>query len=323
MLKGIERGILRMTDERLTNWYVRIVTIIIGLLLVIIVVYNFFVAENGSITSGLVTIIVLLLVLALSESFDDFSVFNIITMKKKIREKDKSIDVLKTENLELRQNIIHITANVNQRQSSTNIFGFSEEILKKFGVKQATDAEVDENSQEESKEEVQVAANGITSRKRLDYRKIDAESIKRYIELAHLQEFNLIKDAKLYSAFDGIDPISDIQPIFDGYIKSFDTEFFLEVRPISMSPIHSRDRIYSMLNKLYYYNKICDRNVVFILILADFDRVRKGNFEYNSERYIEKLKGYFAPAITSGLLRIKHMEFTKEESEDFYVQTQR
>lgn len=140
-----------------------------------------------------------------------------------------------------------------------------------------------------------------------------------------LESFNYILRAKLVSKFDGIDPICDNQPIFDAYLESFDTETFIEV--ISAS-IHgttlSRDRLYFLMNKLYMYKKISNKNVIFVLLLIEPDEeelANKTGFDrarYDGNKVKERYTNYFLPAINSGLLRIEIIKFPAKEFNSLY-----
>jgi hypothetical protein len=55
------------------NYFVRILIVILGILIVGMITYNFFLTDpRGEINTGLVTLIAILVVIVLSESFDNF-----------------------------------------------------------------------------------------------------------------------------------------------------------------------------------------------------------------------------------------------------------
>ena len=91
-----------MNTEKKTNWFTRILIILLGLLLMTMIVFNFFCAENGKIEYPLLLLISLLIIVFLSEEFDNLSFGKILTLKKNIQEKKEEITELKTE----KQNLI-------------------------------------------------------------------------------------------------------------------------------------------------------------------------------------------------------------------------
>ncbi|MGN5096099.1 hypothetical protein [Aeromonas sp. 61P] len=75
-------------NENKVNVFVRV--LIVGLIgfIIWLVTYSFiFVEPKGTISTGITTLIVLLIVIALSESFDNFSVGKIFTMSREIKER--------------------------------------------------------------------------------------------------------------------------------------------------------------------------------------------------------------------------------------------
>jgi len=51
-------------------------------------------------------------------------------------------------------------------------------------------------------------------------------------------------------------PVSNHQPIFDGYYKSDDKEIFVEFKPNRGIHMMLRERIYMMLSKLNHYQNV-------------------------------------------------------------------
>ncbi|WP_220404483.1 hypothetical protein, partial [Escherichia coli] len=112
---------------------------------------------------------------------------------------------------------------------------------------------------------------------------------------------------KLVTQFHGIDPISNNQPIFDGYYRSDDKEIFIEFKANRGMHMMLRDRIYMMLSKLNHYQNAKGVNVHLDLVLLNLPE--DGSTYRTNDRFMQD----FEPAIVSGLLRIKEIEITKEE----------
>lgn len=114
-----------MTIESLknkSNIFVRALLVLLVLLLACMISYNFFYVEpKGSITSELISLIIIVVVLVLSESFDNFSVAKLFSISREVEKKDAENQVLEARNGELLSQLISISTN--QSQSNTNVFG--------------------------------------------------------------------------------------------------------------------------------------------------------------------------------------------------------
>jgi hypothetical protein len=138
--------------------------------------------------------------------------------------------------------------------------------------------------------------------------------ISKFVAQQGLNTFNLIRDAKLSTQFSGIDPITDVTPIFDGYVNTNDSEIFIEVRPTGFATMMYRDRLYVMLAKIYHYKVIKKANVYLALVLVNMPEQESRP----TGTYIDRLQREFGPAITSGLLRIQVIDPATEELPDLY-----
>lgn len=106
------------------NWFVRLLIIFFCIGLSIMIYYNFFYVEPvGIVKNGLYTLLALLLILVLSESFDNFSIGKLISITRDVKEKNEENKKLEQKNSELISQIISISNIQNQKQESTNVFG--------------------------------------------------------------------------------------------------------------------------------------------------------------------------------------------------------
>ena len=298
--------------ERQSNWFVRTLVSLLCLLLTVMVVYRYFWIEpRADITWGLIVLIGFLLILAMGEIFDSFSLGKIINLSRQVHEKQEHVASLKTENAELRSQMITLYSSVSQRQSSTNIVGFPDRLVELLTVKKAGEEEIAEKKQEDSQA---VISAQVVSRRRLNTKFIEETMLTRYVAEKSLHQFQLIREAKLVPNFTGIDPISDINPIFDGYLKTLEQEVFLEVRSNAASGIAFRERLYMMLSKIHHYRTIKQTNAYLALIIA-----RLPEEESRSGFTIDRALRGFDPAVTSGLLRIESYELTEEQLNGIYL----
>ena len=134
-------------------------------------------------------------------------------------------------------------------------------------------------------------------RLRVNFRKVEELALTKYLQSISQHPSNLIIDAKLASQFQGIDPISNLQVIFDGYFREQDHETFVDIRPNnSFSPIY-RDRLYVMLSKINHY-RIARRVDAHLDLVWQRYLTRKPE-AISPDRMLES----FEPAIAGGLLK--------------------
>ncbi|MEZ9200243.1 hypothetical protein [Shewanella sp. 10N.286.54.B9] len=106
------------------NGFVRTLIVFFCLMLVAMVFYNYFcVAPEGEINSGIITLISILLVLVLSESFDNFSVGKLISVTREVKKKEGAVKELEQKNTALLNQLITISNSQKQEQNHTNVYG--------------------------------------------------------------------------------------------------------------------------------------------------------------------------------------------------------
>lgn len=302
-------------DKPSSNWFVRVLIVVFCAFLAAMVVFRFFLVDpKGEISAGLLVLLAFVLVLVLSELFDNFSIGKLINMSKALKEKEAQKAELKNENTELRNQLITVTTSVSQRQTSTNIFGLPEKMAELLTVKKAADEEV---AAKRVEEEIPQTKTPEAPRRRINRAKLESTAIARFVSAQGLQAFNVIEEAKLSMQLSGIDPITDTAPIFDAYINTVDSEVFVEARPSAVASLMFHDRLYVMLTKLHHYKTLKKANVYLALVLVNIpeeDMRATGN-------HLARLQREFEPAITSGLLRIHIIEFSRDEIEAVYAET--
>lgn len=287
-----------------TNWFVRVLISAFCLLLVGMVLYRYLCVEpRGDITGGIVTLLCLLLVLVLSESFDSFSVGKIVSISREVKKKEKEVEKLEKQNAHLLSQVISISNTHSQNQSHTNVYG---DYHATPTVQKASATDVQEK---QSSDAVSAAPQNEMPRATTNWRKAEEIALAKYLQQRSLHPSNAIIEAKLVSQFQGIDPISSMQPVFDAYIKETDHETFVEMRPATFTPMMFRDRLYVMLSKINHYRtaKRVEAHLDLVLMKVPGEEARTPN---SFNRLLES----FEPAIASGLLKINEIEFTVEEA---------
>lgn len=304
------------------NTFVRVLIVFLSLFIFFLIVYKYlYTYPKGEISSGIVILVSFLIILSLSEAFDNFSVGTIFSLQKTLKEKNSDISQLKTENLELRNQIVKVSTSVSQGQMNASFINLQEVMSSFVKVKPAEKQEIEEKAKTELKEENDnVVGTTITSAyvkretttKRIDQGKLEEIGINKYIEDYKLQHYSFIKEVKLSMDFYNIDPISSFAPLFDGYIKTPEDEIFIEVKNNSNLSFIFRERLYFLLSKIYHYKQVKKSNAYLVLILIN---TKENEIKDRSN----SLNRFFEPAISSSLLRI--ITYTLDESESSEIYT--
>jgi hypothetical protein len=290
-------------DNSKPNWFVRALIIFIGLLLSAIIIYNFFVKEKGTITYGLILLICLILVLILSEIFDNIKFLRILSLNKTVEEKSNEVKVLQNEKQNL-FNLLVTNISSNKNTMSNGISGLElKEIIKILKadptkIQEETKAKEDEINKGENK----------NSKRRIDLRKLEDYSFKKFQESFNLKSYVMQQQIEFVST----DSVSAINPIFDGYLKSEIQEMFFEVK-LQHSIIYNREALYLRLNNLFNYRKLTNSNVCLYVILVELEDSKKN---VNMISVEDKIRREFKPAIDKELLKLHVIKLdTNQESE--------
>ncbi len=302
---------MKSVMENKTNWFVRILVVVLALLIISLVVYNFFVIEpRGNITTELIVLLLLLIVLSLSEVFDSFSVGQLLTLKKEVKAKKEQVSELKEEKKHLLSLVIgDITV---QKQSQS--VGFSSADLKEIlKVIQAPLNKIKEDK--EKQKELEIFSGNFnfqeeSVRNVVDEKPVEDIGLAKFISINNLDKYRVINQVQISAG----DPISSRVPIYDAYIKTEFVEIFVEVKQANMS-LMFYDTLYRKLNNVYYYRKTKGVEAYLQLILVDFDDVKGDDQEVNIREIIEQ---YFNSAIETGLLRIQTFKLSDEERKKMY-----
>ncbi|RLK57750.1 hypothetical protein BCL79_2164 [Stenotrophomonas rhizophila] len=295
-----------------TNWFVRGLIIALCIFLAAGIGYRFiYLQPAGDLGLGVLLVLALLVVLVLSESFNAFSIGSLLSLSREVDKKKAEVSDLKTENRELRSQVISIATTVSQRQTSTNIVGLPQDLARMFTVRAAEETEVQEKQDAEQAAPEEPAPRAAVPR--LDRRKLEQRAIERFLKANDLEQFPVVREAKLMAQIEVLDPVSTSSPIFDAYLNSLDSEIFVEIRVVSQySVIFFKERLYVMLTKLSHYKALKKSNVFMALVLVTMPG------EEARPSQISRLFSEFQPAIAGGLLRIVEFGFSQEDVADLY-----
>jgi hypothetical protein len=297
------------------NYFVRVLIFLLCVFLAGMVAYKFLCVEpRGVIDSGVLIVIGLIVVLVLSENFDNFSVGKILSISRVVKKQEKEIEKLERQNENLLAQVVSVSAVQNQNQSHLNVYG--DYHVAPPAVTPATPEEVEQkNESEDITSQTGEAARSPaqSTRSSINWRRAEEIALNRYVDKKKIMREGVISEAKLTSQFDGVDPISTQSVIFDAFLKSDDVHIFVEFRPErSASPIY-KDRLYVMLSKVNHYRQAKKTDAYLELVLMKFPDEEP--VRYPTSRLLDN----FAPAIASGLLRVMEIKFTAQEYEEIRV----
>lgn len=294
-------------ENRKTNWFVRILILLLSLLITVLISYNFFIARpRGEISNGLVTLIMLLIIVVLSEAFDNISFGKILSLNKEMKEKKQEVKELKVEKDGLLNMLVN---NISVQTQSVGISG--NELKEILTVIKADPDKIEEETKE--KEDLQSEQETTSSKKRLDIRKFESCVLNQFIETNNYTGYPFNEQVTFSKSFNNVDPISRISPIFDGYIGTSDAEIFVEVKPRVSK--YNRDYLYLRLSALYHYRKAKNVSAYLQLILVELPEDLENGSPSNIN---EKVIQHFEPAIELGLLKVKYMKLTKKQAQEIY-----
>ncbi|WP_320008447.1 hypothetical protein [Maridesulfovibrio sp.] len=289
--------------ENKPNEFVRALIIMFCCGLAFMVGYNFlFVEPVGEINSSAITLLVIMLVLVLSESFDNFSVGKLFSISREVKKKEQKVQKLEKEKSDLFNQLMTIANTQNQTQQHTTI----------TGDYYAGVPAVEKASQEEIAEIKDTQDDCFSGKKDISLKHLKHIALAKYIKKQNLNTANVIFDAKLVKEFHGTDQIGNLNLIFDAYYKEDKTEVFCHCRRASSIGITTRDRVYIFLSKLYHYKKLKKVDVRF-----DFILIETPDIESISPKLVSRYVNDFTPSIASGLLFIDDVEVTQEEIDAF------
>lgn len=324
-------------ENKKVNWFTRIIIICLSLFLIGLIIINFISGNNYfQINSGIITLIGFLIILALSEVYDNFNFGKILSLSKNLSESKHINEGLSDENEKLRTQLIQTVQNdfnlkLAQLSANTNINANGVDIvalLKGLGVVPAQLSEEEEEvnckseinetatSENQLQERITKIQDNPSEQETKEYlnfakrRKIDKiirnETINRYLALHQISSIELKTEVEFSSNFRFIDPIMDHRIIFDGYLEYSGKEYFFGVNTQVMHP--SMDRLYIQLAKILFYRQFKNNDAVYTLLFAIYPK-NDSHAIYSTRRYQE----YFQPAIINNLLRIEEIKFTEEE----------
>lgn len=288
---------------------------ILSTVMIIMATVSFIYGEPKYIISnGIIFVFALIAILLVFDSIDSLNVVNVLSLKTKVKDKEKEIDKLNTENIQLRNQIISV---MNTTFNKQNVYvGYP----KDFVVKEAdkTDAEEEENYSQSSNPNTAEEQHRSRYNYRLLNSEIDKFLLNRFQQDNNIGEVNLHKDIKIANIGVASDPIIDKDIIYDAYVRRPMDEIFIEISSgLSLSPIFDF-KLYFMISRVLYYSQSNKVKAKMMLLIPKFSETyindHLDQFRHNrANRLTQRLREMYAPAIQNDLFEIVEIEITDDE----------
>ncbi len=302
------------------NLFTRGLVVILILFVVAVIVSAFwFSSEKLVISAPIVVLICILVVLALAETFDNFNIGNILSLKREQEKTEKELRYTEQENRELRSQLTSIVSNINSNHNTT-IFGNTSDLLRALDVEKAEKEEIERKKQEEhSSQQVETIdqhkpTNYAIRRQALE--KMEEFLLSQFCSKYDIEPKEVFREMKFSTGFVDSDPIMERNVIFDAYYKApWQEELFIEICFRYNSPA-MLDRFYHLLSKVYHYRSVKKLQAKLVLIIPKMSEKMSEELGYTTrglskERFCE----YFAPALKNNLLEIIEIQIDDVELE--------
>ena len=293
---------------------------ILSVVMIVMAIVSFIHGEpKYAISNGIIFVFVLRAILLVFDSIESLNVGNVLSLKTKVKEKEKEVDKLNAENTQLRNQFISV---MNTTLKQNVYVGYPKDYV-------VTEADKKEDSEEEE-ETIQADPQMTTDTNTTDGQlrnhynrrawlsRIEEHLIKRFQEENNIAEINLRKDIKIANIGVASDPIIDKDIIYDAYVKRPIDEIFVEVTPGLMPSSSFEFKLYFMVSRVFYYSQSNKVKAKMMLLLPKFTESYISNHpedfrHYPPNRLAQRLKGIYAPAIQNDLLEIIEIELSDDE----------
>ena len=317
----------KSSRERKTIHFPKVAMWLLFVIMATIVLVSFFVGDpKFSISAGIICVLGLMVFVIFSDSIEDFSIANIVTLKKEVKDKKEQVSKLSSENSELRTQLTSIvSASIHNQNLNNVVLGIGDSFLKYAQVEQATREEVNKSSADEhsaqehdetSTEDMQKIRKASFLRSRF-YAKADQKMLDKFAFINELPPENMQHNVRFAKYLDANDEIMEYRAIFDGYIKRPFEEIFIECSHGIVS-IHTYYRFYYMISLILQYARSNKKSAKLVLLVPNIPNEILSQYfnfghTYSQEKELERLRDNFQPAIQNGFLELVTIDFTEEE----------
>lgn len=294
--------------------------IIIALIIFItaLIIVNFIFSNTKyEITFEIIICLSLLVILALSEMFDNLSIPKVISLSKNVKEVKKENEDLKDANIKLLEQITNI-----KNSNSQNIFlpnSFST-----ISSSNIDDINKNVDNLESGDFETKVVNKDykVSASERYKYRRnLEIFMLKKALDTDNnISSYDIQYDIKLINNKLVDNNIMKNEARFDALKSNLNENIFYEVK-ITPFMLDFSYQLHYMLRTLELYKEFTKIPCKLVLVLPKFEgELEKILFNMNSDRFTimkEKMSNRFEPAIENHLLEIVEINVSKEELDKY------
>lgn len=284
---------------------------------------SFFCAEpNFSITTNIIAIFVIVAILLVFDTVESLSISNVLTLKKKVKEKETEVSRLNNENIQLRNQFISMSSTLNnQTLNQINLGDYG----KGLEVKSASEDEIKQEKAVNAIVDGSSKGQTVVHNARFNGARFASEFekllIDKFAAKNNLDVTNLRKDIKITGVISKTDPIIDKDIMYDAYLRRSVDEVFIEISLVSNYHMMMDYRLYFMISRVYHYSKANQVKAKLVLVVP---RIPKDYIESkpewilrnNPSQVVSRLKKLYSPAIENDLLEIEEIDVSKEEMQN-------
>ena len=307
-----------MNSLERTNWYVRIIVVVLFTALCILVGVDFLTApQKYELTPSSITLLALAAVLGLAERFDKLNLGKLLSLSREVKEVSTEQEAIRQETTKLRDSLLAVATNIQMSQRSAQNLAFGDSAIRFLGKAVSGEGEADDGEKDDGTEEDDAPPDDLTPEegsapKRMRYYKLYQAAIDAYVSYYELPKVELVRHAQLKREFLNQDPIWTAKLRFDAYVQAAQKEYFFYVRRIdSVNTRLNRYRIYARLSRILLYREARHSNAELILVIVNKRSIPGDTLTTIQKRVAKR----FRPAIDSGLLRIIPHQFDDDEWE--------
>ncbi len=316
-----EKEITNIEENKTTSSH-NVSIIILSVFIGVLVVLSFFLSKNSyEITTGIVICISLIVVVVLSQYFDNLSIPKVITLSKNLKNAENEKNKLQEQNIELVKQIVNVKM-TNQQSSYMNVQLNTDNNISAVNDKEKDELDGECNSEEDNKNTRitnKVSSSHVSDMEFSRYRR----AIKSFVLLKYLNKSNY--DAKYnvrLSINDGLDSVSKKMSVcFDALCESDIKCDFIDVI-LCIPSILSRRYLYELYYKMdnvkkYRFSNNSLANIVLVVPTFDKSLENISSSFRNSDFILSQIKNMFENEILTGLLTIKQVNISKDELDKY------
>lgn len=274
-----------------------------------------------ALSNGIIFVFALIAILLVFDSIESLNIGNVLSLKTKVKEKEKEVDKLNAENIQLRNQFISVMQTSFNNQSTNNLFfNYPKDYrVENADKKENEDEEVIESESKSSSTDNNKDEQIISHQKR---RKITAHLekflLERFKEDNSIVNSMLREDVKIASIGVASDPIIERDIIYDAYIKRPLDEIFIEISP-GLTPSLLLDfKLYFMISRVYYYSQSNKVKAKMILVIPKYTETyinkHSESFKYQTPtKFAQRIKEVYSPAIQNDLFEVVEIEVSDDE----------